>query len=112
MKLRSAGALIFSIAFSCAALAQTGEQLAKAKGCTACHSIEGEGVGPSFHDIAQRFAGLHNARSMLIRIVTTGTGSGSVPYHWGDVKMPPDAARVPVSEAEARELVDYALSQH
>ncbi|RQH04877.1 c-type cytochrome, partial [Paraburkholderia dinghuensis] len=54
MKVRSASALIFSIAFSCAAFAQTGEQLAKAKGCTACHSVDGVGVGPSFHDIAQR----------------------------------------------------------
>ncbi|RQH04948.1 c-type cytochrome [Paraburkholderia dinghuensis] len=111
MKVRSASALIFSVVFSCAAFAQTGEQLAKAKGCTACHSVDGVGVGPSFHDIAQRFAGLKNARPMLIRIVKTGTGSGPVPYHWGDVKMPPDSARVPVNEAEAKELIDYVLSQ-
>lgn len=92
-----------------AARAESGEELAKAKGCFVCHNVETEGVAPSFRDIARRFGGLTNAKLMLVPIVHTGTDRPAV-YHWGSANMPPEGARRPVTNEEAEALIDYILS--
>lgn len=92
------------------AYATEGAALADAKGCTACHSVKTEAIGPSFRDISRRFHGLKNARPMLVRVVQTGTDTASAPYHWGSIKMPSANARTPVSQEEAEQLIDYVLS--
>lgn len=86
------------------------EQLAKDKMCFHCHEIKGENHGPAFQDIARRYAGQEAARSLLVRAVQAGTSGSGVMRHWGNLKMPRDADRVAVSEAEAGQLVDYILS--
>lgn len=85
--------------------------LLKAKDCMVCHDLRKDGIGPSFHHIAMSFAGFQNARLMLIDIIHTGTGpeAGEISYHWGSTRMPPEAARVPVSDVEAAQMVDYIL---
>lgn len=92
-----------------AAWAEGGEDLARAKGCFACHAVETESAAPSFRDIARRFGGLANAKLMLVPIVHTGTDRPAV-YHWGSANMPPEGARRPVTNEEAEALVDYILS--
>jgi cytochrome c len=83
--------------------------LAKAKHCFECHGAKTEGVGPSFTDIARRFSGLKNAKSMLVSVIEAGSDSPTAIYHWSHIKMPPAAVRVPVSKAEAGVLADYVL---
>ncbi|MDB5777324.1 MAG: c-type cytochrome [Herbaspirillum sp.] len=77
--------------------------LAKAKNCMSCHALANKLVGPAFKDVAKRYAGQPDAEDKLVQKVLKG-GSGS----WGVVAMP---ANSQVTEAEARTLVHWILSQ-
>lgn len=76
--------------------------LARAKNCMGCHSINSKVVGPAFRDVAKRYAGQPDAQATLIQKVLKG-GSGT----WGVVPMPANAQ---VNEAEARDLVQWILT--
>jgi cytochrome c len=78
-------------------------ELAKTKACLACHSVDKKIVGPAFKDVATKYAGQKDAVDKLVTKVLKG-GSGS----WGPVPMP---ANTTVSEAEAKTLVEWVLSQ-
>ncbi|MBV8633220.1 MAG: c-type cytochrome [Burkholderiaceae bacterium] len=75
--------------------------LAKAKGCLTCHSVDAKIVGPAYKDVAKKYAGQKDAEKQLVAKVLKG-GSGV----WGAVPMPPNA----ISEAEAQTLVKWVLS--
>jgi cytochrome c len=77
--------------------------LAKAKNCMACHAVDNKLVGPAYKDVAAKYAGQKGAEDKLVQKVIKG-GSGV----WGPVPMP---ANPQVSEAEARSLVKWVLSQ-
>ena len=77
------------------------EDLAKKKNCMACHAIDKKLVGPSYKDVAKKYAGQKDAVDKLAVKVTKG-GSGV----WGAVPMP---ANPQVSEAEAKQLVQWVL---
>ena len=94
----AAGAL-----FAQNALAADPAKLAQAKGCMACHSIDKKVVGPAYKDVAKKYAGDKTAADKLAAKVMKG-GSGV----WGAVPMP---ANPQVSEAEAKKLVAWILSQ-
>ncbi|WP_026075936.1 c-type cytochrome [Noviherbaspirillum massiliense] len=83
--------------------AMANADLAKAKNCMACHSVSNKVVGPAFKDVAAKYAGQKDAEDKLTQKVLKG-GSGV----WGAVPMPANAQ---VSEAEARTLVKWVLSQ-
>jgi len=85
-----------------AGVAQADEALAKAKNCFACHTVEKKIVGPSYKDVAKKYAGQKDAEAKLIEKVLKG-GKGS----WGDVPMPPNAT---VKPEEAAKLVKWILS--
>jgi len=76
--------------------------LAKAKGCLNCHSVEAKIVGPAYKDVAKKYAGQKDAENQLVQKVLKGT-SGT----WGPVPMPANAG---VSDAEAHTLVKWVLS--
>ena len=78
-------------------------ELAKAKNCMACHAVSNKLVGPSFKDIGAKYAGQKDAEGKLVQKVLKGGGGV-----WGSVPMP---ANTQVSEAEARTLVRWVLSQ-
>ena len=101
--------LILSFSLAGPAFAGAGEGLVQVKQCMSCHDVSADKVGPSFQNIARRFSGLKNAKTMLAHVVISGSEKGAV-YHWGPEKMPADTVRVPVSMAEAEEMVDYILS--
>jgi Cytochrome c551/c552 len=73
------------------------EALAKAKGCYACHDVNAKKVGPSFKDIAKRFAGKPDAVAILSERIKKG-GVGE----WGNVPMPPQN----VTDEEAKKLAE------
>jgi cytochrome c len=83
--------------------AMANAELARAKNCIACHAPANKLVGPSYKDIAGKYAGQKDAEDKLSQKVIKG-GSGS----WGAVPMP---ANTQVSEAEARTLVRWILTQ-
>ena len=94
-------ALTLTAAAAAPALAD--EALAKAKNCMACHAMVNKLVGPAYKDVAKKYAGDKSAADKLAAKVIKG-GSGV----WGAVPMP---ANPQVSEAEAKKLVAWILSQ-
>ncbi len=78
------------------------EELARDKRCLGCHTVEVRKVGPSFKDVAKRYAAQPGAAPMLAKKIIEG-GAGN----WGPVPM---TANSQVSEADAQRLVAWILS--
>jgi cytochrome c len=77
-------------------------ELAQQKTCMACHAVDRKVVGPSYKDVAAKYAGQPGAAAMLAeKIVKGGVGA------WGPVPMP---ANPKVSANEARQLASWILS--
>lgn len=93
-------ALVAAVAVTAPALAD--EALAKAKKCTTCHATDKTKVGPSYKDMAKKYAGQKDAMDKLAAAIVKG-GSGS----FGPTPMPPSAG---VSDAEAKKLASWILS--
>jgi cytochrome c len=80
----------------------SGLDVARASACTACHGMSEKIVGPSFRDIAQRYAGdSAAARNLVIKVRNGGSGN------WGTVPMP---AQPQLDDADARALVAWILA--
>ena len=79
------------------------QALAQAKNCMACHATDKKLVGPSYKDVAAKYAGQKDAVDKLAGKIQKG-GAGV----WGPVPMP---ANTQVSEAEAKKLAAWVLSQ-
>jgi cytochrome c len=95
---------VLALGVSAQAFAQSAPaDLAKSKNCLACHSVNAKIVGPAFKDVAQKYKGQKDAEDKLTQKVLKG-GSGV----WGAIPMPANAQ---VSEAEARTLVKWVLTQ-
>lgn len=77
--------------------------LATTKNCMACHAMDKKLVGPSFKDIAAKYAGRSDAVDKMAAKILKG-GSGV----WGPVPMP---ANGQVSPAEAKQLATWVLGQ-
>ena len=69
----------------------------------ACHGIDNKIVGPAYKDVAKKYAGQKDAEDKLTQKVLKGGGGV-----WGAIPMP---ANSQVTEAEARQLVKWVLSQ-
>jgi len=83
--------------------AQASEDLAKKHLCTTCHVTKGaKTIGPSYVDVAKKYAGQKDAEAKLFDKVKKG-GQGV----WGQVPMPPNAA---VPDADVKALVKWVLS--
>lgn len=80
---------------------------AKSAGCMACHAIDKKVVGPSWHDVAERYRGDAGAKEALIQKVKMG-GKGNWTEVTGGVPMPPYSPRV--SDADIESLVDFVLA--
>lgn len=78
-------------------------QLATAKNCMACHAVDKKLVGPSYKDVAAKYAGQKDAVDKLAAKVIKG-GSGV----WGPVPMPANAQ---VNPDEAKKLAAWILTQ-
>jgi len=81
-------------------------ELAAQNGCTGCHAIDTQLVGPGWADIADRYRNDPAARAQLIEAVKNG-GSGNWVDQTGGIPMP---ANSPLASDEAIEtLVDFIL---
>jgi cytochrome c len=96
--------LLFATACAAATLPALADMaLATAKNCLACHSVDKKVVGPAYKDVAAKYRGDKSAPARLAAKVMEGGGGV-----WGVVKMPSNPQ---VSEAEAKKLVAWVLSQ-
>jgi cytochrome c len=78
-------------------------KLLEAHACVGCHTLESKLVGPSFKEIAARYAGDAGAAARLAAKVRAG-GQGV----WGAVPMPPAPG---ISDADLSALVAWVLGQ-
>ena len=92
-----------ALALTAALPTQASEDLAKKHLCTTCHVVKGaKTIGPSYADIAKKYAGQKDAEAKLADKVKKG-GQGV----WGQVPMPPNAA---VPDADIKALVKWVMS--
>lgn len=77
-------------------------ELAQKKNCMACHATDKKLVGPSYKDVAAKYAKDKDAVKKLAEKIIKG-GSGV----WGPVPMPANAQ---VNPAEAEELAKWVLT--
>lgn len=83
--------------------AMADEALAKSKNCLACHAVDKKLVGPSYKDVAAKYAGQKDAVDKLsAKVIKGGVGV------WGQIPMPANAQ---VNDAEAKQLVQWILTQ-
>lgn len=83
--------------------AQASEDLAKKHACVACHNVKGaKTVGPTYVEVAKKYAGQKDAQAKLADKVKKG-GTGV----WGQVPMPPNPA---VPDADVQALVKWILA--
>ena len=78
-------------------------KLLEAHACSGCHTLDKRVVGPSFREIAQRYAGEAGAAVRLAAKVRRG-GQGV----WGQIPMP---AATGIAEADLARLLDWVLGQ-
>ncbi len=76
------------------ALAQSGAELEKAKGCPACHAPDTKKIGPAYSEIAARYRGDGAAAERIVTVLKEG-------------RRHPRAAG---TDAELRSIVGYILS--
>jgi len=79
------------------------ERMLGKHGCVACHRVDKRVLGPSFKEVAAKYAGDSGAAARLAAKIRTG-GQGV----WGNVPMPPNTG---VSESEASTLAGWVLQQ-
>ncbi len=82
--------------------AQANADLAKANGCTNCHTVDKKLVGPALKDIAAKYKDDPKAEAYLADKIKKGSNGV-----WGPVPMPPNAQ---VSDANAKTLAAWVLT--
>ena len=97
--------VLFALAatFAATAPAFADQALATSKNCMACHAVDKKLVGPSYKDIAAKYAADKAAVDKLAAKIIKG-GSGV----WGPVPMP---ANPQVNAADAKKLAGWVLAQ-
>lgn len=73
--------------------AQSGADIAKAKGCLGCHDLNVKKVGPAFKDVAAKYKGDGKAAGNLAEKLKQGKGH----------------PKIAASDAELKAAVGYAL---
>jgi cytochrome c len=99
MKLIYAAIVLYSLTMS---PAFASADLAKKNACMSCHAVDRKLVGPSYQDVAKKYAGQKDAVANLARSIKAG-GAGK----WGPVPMP---AQSTLSEADAQTLATWILA--
>lgn len=99
MKPTTAAVLIAASLAATPALANL--ELAKKNACTACHAVDKKLVGPSYQEVAKKYAGQKDAVAQLSASIRKG-GSGK----WGAVPMPAQPA---LSDADVKTLAEWVL---
>jgi cytochrome c len=93
---------VAALSVAAVASAQSGEDLIKKDGCTACHAVDKKILGPAYVDVAAKYKGDAKAAAYLQDKIKKG-GSGV----WGQVPMPPNTQ---VSDADIKTIVAWILA--
>jgi cytochrome c len=97
----------FAVAIALAApQAFASAELAKKSNCLACHTVDKKLVGPTFQDIARRYASDPAAEARLVEKVKKG-GAGAWKAQGITTPMPPNST---VKDADIKTLVKWILA--
>jgi cytochrome c len=99
--MKSSIALSLALSALLAGPAFASADMAQKKNCLACHAVDKKVIGPSYKDVAAKYAGQKDATDKLAQKILKG-GSGV----WGAVPMP---ANPQVNDAEAKALAAWIL---
>ena len=77
-------------------------QLLAKYNCQACHTVDKKLVGPSYKEVAAKYAGDKAAPAKLEQKVKNGGGGA-----WGPIPMPPNS----VPDADLKALVEWILAK-
>jgi cytochrome c len=99
--MKSSIALSLALSALLAGPAFASTDMAQKKNCLACHAVDKKVIGPSYKDVAAKYAGQKDATDKLAQKILKG-GSGV----WGAVPMP---ANPQVNDAEAKALAAWIL---
>ena len=88
-----------------AATAMDPKALMTSLGCVACHKTDAKLVGPSYQDVAKKYATQKDAKTYLASKIMEG-GSGV----WGAVPMTPNKANPLVTKEKVDIMVDWILA--
>ena len=101
------------------------EELAKSQNCFSCHKVDAKRVGPSFVEVARKYAQDKDARTNIVKHIQEGCVGGrdevdlppqpivatlsgfATDRKWRKTAMPPQPR---VSRDEAKQLADWILS--
>ena len=97
--MKAVALVVLSALVSAPALASPA--LAQKNACLACHAVDKKMVGPSYQDVAKKYAGKMDAAALAKSIKAGGSGK------WGPVPMPAQAA---LSDADAKTLAAWILA--
>lgn len=79
-----------------------GKRLLSTSDCMACHKTDVQVVGPSYKDVAKKYAATEaNYKALSMKVINGGSGV------WGQTPMSPHSS---LSEADARKMIKYILS--
>ena len=84
-----------------AAPAMASMELASKNACMGCHAVESRVLGPSYKEVAAKYAGQKEAEAALAKSIKAG-GVG----RWGQIPMP---AQAQLSDADAKALAAWVL---
>ena len=81
---------------------QKGLDLIKQSDCLTCHQVDAKSIGPSYKEIAQKYATASEEELTTVakKIIDGGAGV------WGQIPMTPHPT---LSEADAKAMLDYIL---
>ena len=96
---RALFALLCTATLSAPVLAD--QALATSKNCMACHALDRKLVGPSYKDVAAKYAGQADAQTLLVQSIRNGSVG-----KWGELPMP---AHPKLSDADLKKLASWIL---
>jgi len=97
-----------ALAFAAAGPVLASEKLAQEKQCMQCHAVDKDTIGPSFKKIQAIYKGTKGAETKLIAVMRQGSDANLGP-HWGKARMPNDAERPTINDAEAKKIARWIL---
>lgn len=77
-------------------------ELARKHACTGCHAVNEKMVGPSFTEVAKRYADKPAAVETIAKSITTGSKGA-----WGEMPMP---AQPQLSAQDAEALARWVMA--
>ncbi len=94
--------ILVLVSFAAFSSAYADSKLAEKNACMACHAVEQKKLGPSYKDVAAKYAKDKDALAKLAASIKAG-GSGK----WGVIPMP---AQTALSEADAKALAAWIMA--